>query len=159
MFCAQNVTSALHQIFVSRHSARKSSLAPAWPFRRDTKELSDGPHLLSQILLDTVLTNHGDERLGCRDSGSVPIVQPVPCSKLCTEPGCLHWYMLLFVLPLFWAACFIKSSIFIFQTAGFPTEGVMNGLVFVGCQTQQGSHLTESSGCETSDTWRSISPS
>lgn len=78
----------------------------------------------------------------------------------CAQTGCLCWSnMGLFAHPLSWAACFIKSSIFIFQTAGLPTEGVMNALVFVGCQTQQGSHLTEALGCETPETWRSISPS
>lgn len=160
MLCTQNAAAALHQIFVSRHAGRESSLASAWAFKRDTKALCDGPCWLSQILLDTVLRNHGGEKLGYTDSGSVPSEQHVSPSKQCTEPGCLHWHNpLLFVLPLSWTGCSTKSSIFIFQTAGLLTEGMMNVLAFVGCQTQRSFHLVEALGCETSETWSGISPS
>lgn len=116
MLCTQNVTSVFHQIFVSRHSDRKCSLAPEWPFRKDRsfKDLCYGLCIMLQIISDMLLTYHRGETLGYKDWGSVPSEQHMPCSKPRIEPGCLHWYKVLLFVPLPLLGCLLQQIINIY---------------------------------------------
>lgn len=154
VLCMQNITSPLHQIFVSRHSAGKSCLAPAWPFRRDAKDLPMFivPNSFKHSAQKSWMWGTGLQ--GFRISPTRATLNCACSQAACTGTTC---YYLSSPSPGLLASP--NHQYLSFRTAGLPAEGVMNALVFVGCQTQQGSHLIEALGCKTSETWRSISPS